>query len=50
MHICHSASAKDANLNQALCDRFGGGICSGFEPAINREAGEAKQSVDANMA
>jgi hypothetical protein len=33
LHLCHSARAKDANIRQALLDRFGG-----KEAAIGRKA------------
>jgi hypothetical protein len=33
MHLCHTAKAKDANIRQALIDRFGG-----KEAAIGRKA------------
>ncbi len=34
MHLCHSAASKDANVRQALIDRFGGSK----EAAIGRKA------------
>ena len=26
MHLCHSGRAKDSNITQAICDRYGGDV------------------------